>query len=152
MSRMRVTSRAATSSRCERTVKTLQRKCFVLQRILSIRNTKQLIVSYKGFSLYSKGFPSYSKLKSSVTLQSILVCNAKKIHWNTKKILCNLRRIAYVIQSMYRFKSAPKQNTSHESSLPPHASPTSIAERGVAFPTRSPRHLIRTTSYLSASS
>ena len=32
------------------TVKTLQRKCFVLNRILSTRNTKQLFVSNKGFS------------------------------------------------------------------------------------------------------
>ena len=33
-----------------RTVKTLKRKCFVLHRILSISNTKQLFVSYIGFT------------------------------------------------------------------------------------------------------
>ena len=41
---------------CGYTVKTLQRKRFVLHRILSIRNTKLLFLSYKGF-------PSYYKLK-----------------------------------------------------------------------------------------
>ena len=67
----------AGQGRTGHTVKSLQRKCFVLRRILSIRNSKQLYVTYKGFSLYCKGFPSYYKLKFFLTLRSILVCNMK---------------------------------------------------------------------------
>ena len=50
------------------TVKSLQRKCSGIRRILSVRNPKQLFVSsYDGFSLYYKGFASYYKVKSLET-------------------------------------------------------------------------------------
>ena len=44
-----------------RTVKSLQRNCFVIRSTLSMYNTRQFIVSCKVFCLYYKGFASYYK-------------------------------------------------------------------------------------------